>query len=177
MKTLLIIATILLSIYVTANADAVSKQDMNMMAASTKAVDIYKERGIIGLFDEINQCYTRLKSEDKLSQKAVEFCIAMDMSAVFLDYSLASTMGFPRDQRFIDEVASSRIHIILAVFGVSKGIKDTQKYLGSRNERVQQLTYRAMTENATSPTISQRSSEVVQQHAPQKTIESPGESR
>lgn len=138
------IAVFLLVSSLASNAKNFSDQDINIMSASLKAVEIYQAGGMADLFNGMNQCYTQLKQNKSLPRKEIEFCVTLDMSGVFLDYSMAQASGFPRDQRFTDEVASSRIHIILEKLGISKSVTDTQKYLGSRNERVQLFTSRAM---------------------------------
>ena len=145
MKFPIFCAAFLASVSLTVNAQNLSDQDINLMSASLKAVKIYKQGGVSALFDGMNQCYTQQEQKKTHPRKEVEFCVALDMSAVFIDYSMAQANGFPRDKRFMDDVASSRMHIMLEKLGVSKGITDTQKYLGLRNERVQKYTNRAMT--------------------------------
>ena len=121
------------------------------MSASMKAVKIYRAEGVTGMFSSVNQCYAQLNQKKPVPRKEIEFCVAMDMSGLFLDYSTAQASGFPRDQRFSDDAASNRMHNILGQLGLSKNIADTQKYLGSRNERVQRFTSRAMSLDADNP--------------------------
>lgn len=162
MKANVFITLFLLSLCAfTANAQNMSDQDINLMAASLKAVDTYKAQGMSGLFNGMNNCYAQLKQKKTASRKDVEFCVAFDMSGVFLDYSMSQAGGFPRDQRFTDEVASSRMHIMLEQLGVSKGIADTQKYLGSRNERIQTYTNRAISLASDSTSKSETKEECV----------------
>jgi hypothetical protein len=149
------IAVFLLVSSFASNAKNLSDQDINIAAASLKAVTIYQAGGMTGLFNGMNQCYTQLKQNKSPPRKEIEFCVTLDMSGVFLDYSMAQMGGFPRDQRFTNEVASSRMHIMLEQLGVSKSIADTQKYLGSRNERVQRFTNNAATVAADSASKSE----------------------
>lgn len=135
----------------TAQAQKLSDQDINLMMASAKTVKLLTERGMVGVFDGVNTCYTKLLNGKKPPAREIEFCIAMDMSAVFADYSVATANGYPRDQRFIDEVASSRMHILLERVGASHGVRDTQKYLSSRHAKIERFTASAMRIAAQSP--------------------------
>ena len=127
-------------------AQNLSDQDINLMLASTKTVQAYKQGGMTQTAQSVEQCYGKL-AKGKPIQKDVEFCIAQDLSAVFIDSSMAQVSGFPRDQRFTDEVVANRIHGTLTQSGLSKSAADTQRYLGARNERVQRFTNRAIAMN------------------------------
>ncbi len=126
------------------SAQNLSEQDLNLMAASLKAVEIYNAGGMSGLFNGIGQCYSQLKQKNPAPRKDIEFCVAMDMSGVFLDYWMSQAAGFPRDKRFTDAVAANRMHGVLERFGISNSGNDSGKYFGDRDERVEKYTNRAI---------------------------------
>lgn len=119
-------------------AQNMSDQDINLMTAATKGVNVYKKSGVGGLFAEVSHCYARLKGAAQPTK--VEFCIAMDMSGVFIDDGAARANGFPRDKRFMDAEASGRMHTALMQSGISKSVADTQTYLGARANKIQRFT-------------------------------------
>lgn len=143
MKKIVAIA-LLVAGSITANATDLSDQDINLMTASAKGVDVYKKTGIGGLYGAVNECYEKLGKPQKPQGKAVEFCIALDASGIFIDDGMARASGFPRDQRFLDAEASSRMHAVLTKSGISKSFSDTQAYLGVRMARVQRYTNLAL---------------------------------
>lgn len=144
MKKIIAVAIILVTSNLVANARDLSDQDINMMSASAKAVDTYKKNGMGGLFSAVSQCYGQLKAKKKSQKNEVEFCVALDVSGIFIDDGMSRANGFPRDPRFTDAEASNRIHGMLQQFGMSKGNADTQAYLGVRTAKIQRFTNLAM---------------------------------
>ena len=142
----IVIACSLLLICGTVAAENLSDQDINLMLASTKSVQAYKQGGMTQLAQSVEQCYGKLAG-GKSSQKDVEFCVAQDLSAIFIDFSMAQAGGFPRDQRFTGDAPVNRIHGALTQSGLSKSAADTQRYWGTRNERVDRFTNRALAMN------------------------------
>lgn len=123
-----------------ANAQNVSDQNINLMAASTKAVDLYKSGGMNGLFSGVNDCYQKLQQKKTVQASDVEFCVGLDLSGVLIDSSMARAGGFRRDDRFLEDTAIDRMNALLTAFGVSKEVADTQNYVGARFDRVQRYT-------------------------------------
>lgn len=127
------------------------------MGASLKVAETYKQTGVSGVFNEMRQCYAGLKQKQPLTDKDVEFCVALDMSALILDYQVSQANGFPRDSRFMDDLASNRMHGMLMNTNISKSVSDTKDYLGARHERVQRYTTQAMTLVANSSSTASKS--------------------
>lgn len=132
-------------------ASSLSEQDIYLMAASLKTVEIYKARGMNGLFNDIGQCYAQLNMKNPVNKNDIEFCIAIDMSGVFIDFWMAQISGFPRDKRFADAVAGSRMHSVLERFGVSKSGADSAKVFRDIEDRVQENLNRAVSMPTNSP--------------------------
>lgn len=145
------LAALALVVSLAAHAAQPSPQDLNLMAASLKVAETYKQGGVSGVFNEMRQCYAGLKQKQPVTAKDIEFCVALDMSAVLTDYTMSQNSGFPRDPRFMDDMASNRMHAILMNFNLSKGVADTQDYLAARHERVQKYTGQAITLVANGP--------------------------
>ncbi len=126
------------------HAQNISDQDINLMGASVNAVNTYKSGGITKLHNAVNQCYAKLKNPTADLPKRVEFCVALDTSGIFIDYHMSQVNGFPRDERFMDNTASSRMHNMLLKTGISRNTADTRNYLSARHERIERYTLRAM---------------------------------
>lgn len=114
------------------------------MAASTKAVDLYKSGGMNGLFGGVNDCYQNLQQKKTVQASDVEFCVGLDLSGVLIDSSMARAGGFRRDDRFLEDTAIDRMNALLTTFGISKEVADTQNYVGVRYDRVQRYTSQAI---------------------------------
>lgn len=142
MKKLLLILLLLAAPFY-AQAQNGAKKDVNLMAAAVKANTSYKQGGMSALFSAAMQCYAQGKTR-ALDGEAVEFCVALDMSAAHIDASMAQAAGFPRDERFTDQATFLRIQSFLEQQTPLKGAANAQQYIMARNERVQKYTARAV---------------------------------
>lgn len=127
-----------------ANAQNLSDQDINLMAAAQKAVKTYKQGGVTGVYLAVNQCYRHLRQGQKAFGRSVEFCVALDISGIFIDSEMASAEGFPRDPHFMDAAAANRMNDILRRYGITAGDDDTRAYFAARVERIKKYTNDAM---------------------------------
>ncbi|QBQ96917.1 hypothetical protein [Paraburkholderia pallida] len=127
-----------------ANAQNLSDQDINLMAAAQKAVKTYKQGGVTGIYSAVTQCYQHLRQGQKAFGRSVEFCVALDISGIFIDSEMASAEGFPRDARFMDATAANRMNEVLRRYGITASDDDTRAYFAARVERVKKYTNDAM---------------------------------
>jgi hypothetical protein len=117
-------------------AQSLSDQDIHLLTASSAAMSAYKAGGMTSVYNQVNRCYAKLPKRPPQPAKNVEYCIALDMSGVFIDYHVSLAAGFPRNDQFMDDVASNRMHGALLKTGISSSVADTRHYLESRNARV-----------------------------------------
>jgi hypothetical protein len=127
-----------------ASAQTLSDQDINLMTASAKAVKVYQQNGISGVYSEVSQCYGHLHQGQKALGRGVEFCVALDISGIFIDSGVASAEGFPRDPRFKDAAAANRMNEVLRRYGITASDDDTRAYFAARVERIRKYTNDAM---------------------------------
>lgn len=127
-----------------ASAQSTSDQDINLMAAAQKAVKTYKQGGVTGIYSAVSQCYGLLHQGQKAFGRSVEFCVALDISGIFIDSEMASAEGFPRDPHFQDATAASRMNEVLRRYGISASDDDTRAYFTSRVDRIRKYTNDAM---------------------------------
>ncbi|MBK3744198.1 hypothetical protein G3A39_33805 [Paraburkholderia aspalathi] len=125
-------------------AQNLSDQDITLMAAAQKAVKTYKQVGVTGIYSAVSQCYTHLRQGQKALGRSVEFCVALDISGIFVDSEMASTEGFPRDPRFMDAVAANRMNEVLRRYGITASDDDTRAYFAARADRIKKYTNDAM---------------------------------
>jgi hypothetical protein len=125
-------------------AQTLSEQDINLMAASQKAVKAYRQGGIVGIYSGVNQCYGHLRQGQKALGRSVEFCVALDISGIFIDSEMASAEGFPRDPRFLDAAAANRMNAVLRRYGITTNDDDTRAYFAERADRIKKYTNDAM---------------------------------
>lgn len=115
------------------------------MAATAKAVTVYKSEGVVGMNAAVTSCYKAVRTKRKLTPRSLEYCIALDASSAYVDASVAEESGFPRSAPFTDEEVSARIHRALVDDGASKNANETRRYLDQRIERINRYTESAMT--------------------------------
>ncbi|ASF46349.1 hypothetical protein [Methylovulum psychrotolerans] len=123
-----------------AHARSFSKQEANLMAATIKTLQAYKDAGLDGVMESVSGCYSRLQQSNPVVAKEAEFCIASDLSAFIIDKDVAKANGLPIDPRFTDRARAERAHPILVRAGLAKDPKDSQNYLLARLEKVQRYT-------------------------------------
>lgn len=126
------------------SAASLSDQDINLLVASAKTVQAYKQGGMTAVVNSIQQCYDKIGAAKQAAKKEVEFCIAQDLSGFTIDLSAVKANGFPRDQRFTEEAIANRIHLLLLKSGISKNGADTQNYLKVRSQKVERFTNNAI---------------------------------
>lgn len=114
------------------------------MAAAQKAVRTYKQGGVTGIYSAVSQCYAHLRQGQKGLDRSVEFCVALDISGIFVDSEIASADGFPRDPRFMDAVAANRMNEVLRRYGITTNDDDTRAYFAARADRLKKYTNDAM---------------------------------
>lgn len=127
-----------------ASAQNLSDQDITLMAAAQKAVKTYRQGGVTGIYSAVSQCYGHLRQAQKALGRSVEFCVALDISGIFIDSETASAEGFPRDPRFIDAAAASRMNEVLRRYGITVNDDDTRAYFAARVDRIKKYTNDAM---------------------------------
>lgn len=138
------LAAVLAASTAIANAQHLSDQDITLMAAAQKAVKTYKQGGVAGIFSDVDECYGHLRQGRKGLDRSVEFCVALDISGIFIDSEMASAEGFPRDPRFMDATAANRMNGVLRRYGLSANDDDTRAYFAARVERIKKYTNDAM---------------------------------
>ncbi|CAE6732516.1 hypothetical protein [Paraburkholderia nemoris] len=127
-----------------AAAQNLSDQDITLMAAAQKAVKTYKQGGVTGIYSAVSQCYAHLREGQKARGRGVEFCVALDISGIFVDSEMASAEGFPRDPRFMDVAAANRMNEVLRHYGITTNDDDTRAYFAARADRIKKYTNDAM---------------------------------
>lgn len=127
-----------------ASAQNLSGQDINLMAAAQKAVKTYRQGGVTGIYSAVTQCYGHLRQGQKAFDRSVEFCIALDISGIFIDSEMAGAEGFPRDSRFMDATAANRMNEVLRRYRITASDDDTRAYFAARVERIRKYTNDAM---------------------------------
>ena len=125
-------------------AQNLSDQDITLMAAAQKAVKAYKQTGVTGIYSAVSQCYGHLHQGQIALGPAVERCVALDISGIFLDSEIASAEGFPRDPRFMDAAAANRMSEVLRRYGITANDDDTRAYFAARVDRIKKYTNDAM---------------------------------
>lgn len=138
------LAAVLVASSSIASAQNLSDQDIALMAAAQKAVRTYKQGGVTGIYSAVSQCYAHLRQGQKGLDRSVEFCVALDISGIFVDSEIASADGFPRDPRFMDAVAANRMNEVLRRYGITTNDDDTRAYFAARADRLKKYTNDAM---------------------------------
>lgn len=138
------LAAVLVASASIASAQNLSDQDITLIAAAQKAVKTYKQGGVTGIYSAVTQCYGHLRKGQKAFGRSVEFCVALDISGIFIDSEMASADGFPRDPRFMDATAASRMNEVLRRYGITASDDDTRAYFAARVERIKKYTNDAM---------------------------------
>jgi hypothetical protein len=125
-------------------AQNLSDQDLSLMAAAQKAVKTYKQGGVTGIYSVVSQCYGHLRQGQRALGRSVEFCLALDISGIFVDSEIASVEGFPRDPRFMDAAAANRMNEVLRHYGITTNDDDTRAYFAARADRIKKYTNDAL---------------------------------
>ena len=126
------------------SAQNLSDQDVTLMVAAQKAVKTYRQGGVTGIYSVVSQCYAHLRQGQKALGRSVEFCVALDISGIFVDSEMASAEGFPRDPRFMDAAAANRMNDVLRHYGITANDDDTRAYFAARADRIKKYTNDAM---------------------------------
>jgi len=143
MKQVFLVAVLAASTSI-ASAQSLSDQDINLMGAAVKAVKTHRQGGMTGLYSAVTLCYGHLRQDQKALGPSVEFCVASDISGIFIDSETASAEGFPRDPHFMDTTASNRMNEVLQRYGITASDDDTRAYFAARVARIRKYTNDAM---------------------------------
>lgn len=143
MKRVFLAAVLAASAFV-ASAQTLSGQDINLMGAAQRAVKTYRQGGVAAIYSAVTGCYGHLHQDQKALGQGVEFCVALDISGIFIDSSVASAEGFPRDPRFMDAAVANRTNEVLRRYGITASDDDTRAYFAARVERIRKYTNDAM---------------------------------
>lgn len=125
-----------------ANAQEPSEQDLLLMAAAQKAVATYRDSGVAGMGQAVDECDGLLSRAS--SEEDVEYCVALNLASMQVDAITSAANQAPRTNRFKDEMVGASAEDLLKFFNVSAALGDLGSYLNEQNARVHRFVLMAI---------------------------------
>lgn len=124
-----------------------SDDDILLMAASQKAVEIYRDSGVAGMAAAVDECASGLSRAS--APEDVEFCVALNLATMHVDDLSTKSQGLPRDKNFTDSYVFSQAEELLKFFAPTEHRGQLTPYLQERSAKT--AGYVARAANASQP--------------------------
>lgn len=133
MKILLLAALTLPLLASVAIADP-SEDDILLMAASQKAVEIYRDSGVTGMTAAVDDCGSGLSRASAVED--VEFCVALNLATMHVDEISTKAQNLPRDNHFKEDFVLSQAEELLKFFAPTEHQGQLTPYLQERSAKI-----------------------------------------
>lgn len=133
MKMLLLAALTLPLLASAAIADP-SEDDILLMAASQKAIEIYKDSGVSGMTAAVDDCGSGLSRAS--TAEDVEFCVALNLATMHVDELSTKAQKLPRDNQFKEDFVLSQSEELLKFFAPTEHQGQLTPYLQERSAKI-----------------------------------------
>lgn len=141
-KTLL--ATLTLSLLTSVVIAQPSEDDILLMAASQKAVEIYRDSGVSGMGAAVDDCSSGLSRAS--AAEDVEFCVALNLATMHIDDMTTKAQSIPRDNQFKEDYVFAQAEELLKFFAPTEHQGQLTSYLQEQSAKI--ANYVAIAANA-----------------------------
>lgn len=131
-KTLL--ATLALHLLATVAMAQPSENDILLMAASQKAVELYRGSGAAGMGAAVDDCASGLSRAS--AAEDVEYCVALNLATMQVDDMATKAQGLPRDTRYKENIVFSQAEELLKFFAPTEHQGQLKPYLQAQSAKI-----------------------------------------
>ncbi|BBV97890.1 MULTISPECIES: hypothetical protein [Pseudomonas] len=129
-----LLAALTLPLLVSAAIAQPSEDDILLMAASQKAVEIYRDSGVAGMGVAVDDCASGLSRVS--AAEDVEFCVALNLAAMHVDDMTTRAQSIPRDNQFKEGYVFAQTEELLKFFAPTEHQGQLTPYLQERSAKI-----------------------------------------